>query len=278
MGTSGSYSGAGGKVGRDLRQGVADWIDSLPSSPPSDQGDKPGDNEPYRLPPEALLDVIPLLRPHSRPAGGGGSAGGGGGGGGTFTAPSAGGGASGGGRGGSASRSTRRAATSAGRAAAVAYAYGTGNREALSRFGLDYDQLRAITDPLELTRRIVDAACGPRADSTIEDHERRYVAAEVAEWVLSQTEGGSTPQPEEIVRKAIATIIAEIFDTEIGEMLRRGERPPWIAELAESEIREAAEVLAERAELSVGGVTEEEFSRAVEDGIDTLRRITQGKA
>ena len=37
MGTSGSYTGGGGKPGRDLRDGIADWADTLPSSPPSDE-------------------------------------------------------------------------------------------------------------------------------------------------------------------------------------------------------------------------------------------------
>src|SRR5690606_41176073 len=50
--------------------------------------------------------------------------------------------------------------------------------------GLDYESLRTNDDPIDLTRRIVEAACGPLPDGTIEDEERRVVAAQVAEWVL----------------------------------------------------------------------------------------------
>ncbi len=31
MGTSGSYSGAGGKAGKDVTSGLSDWLDTLPA-------------------------------------------------------------------------------------------------------------------------------------------------------------------------------------------------------------------------------------------------------
>jgi hypothetical protein len=269
MGTSGSYSGGGGKAGRDLREDVENWLDGLPPTPPPKE--RPEDQDPHRIPPHVAPNAVGLFRPRGRPGGGGGGGGG---------STGAGGGsrAGGGRRGGGAQRSAARSARTAGRAAAAADAYGTGNAHALSELGHDYDELRRLNDPLELTRRIVDAACGPRSESTIDHEEQRWVAAEIAEWVLAQHEAGELPQPEDVARKTIASIIAEAIESETGELIRQGERPAWATELAENELREAAEVLATKAELSVGGVTEAEFSKAIEDGIETLRGILGGQS
>jgi hypothetical protein len=46
--------------------------------------------------------------------------------------------------------------------------------------------------------------------------------------------------------------------------------------MAETELREAADALAERATLSVEGPSAEEFAAAIEDGIETLREILGG--
>jgi hypothetical protein len=151
--------------------------------------------------------------------------------------------------------------------------YQTGDATALARLGLDYTELRTLGDPLEVTVRIVNAACGPLSDSTIEHEEQRYVAGEIAQWVIEQGEAGATPTPEEIVRKTIALIIQEAALSEAGEILRQADRPENTGELTEREIEEVAEVLAGRAELSVNGATEEEITQAVEDGIETLRRM-----
>src|SRR4051812_35883755 len=90
MGTSGSYSGSGGKLGNDLRDNIDDWLDSLPpgqtDGEPPDQGDqgegdsrRPADPPSTRLEPAALLPVVGLLRPRSRSGGGADGPGGGGG-------------------------------------------------------------------------------------------------------------------------------------------------------------------------------------------------------
>lgn len=262
MGTSGSYSGSGGKLGNDLREGIGDWIDSLPASPTPPDAERPGP----RLDPQILLNVVGLIRPRS-PGGSGGDGPGGGGGAG---------GASGGGSstrsGGGPSRSVGRSAGTAGRAAAAAYAFRTGDADTLRRLGLDYNELAALGDQVEVARRIVEAACGPRADSTIEDHEQRLVAADVAEWVLTQEEAGNPPAPEEIVRKTLGLVIADAVLSESGEIVNNSAN----AGLAESEIRDAAEALAERATFSVDGVTEAEFTEAIESGIETLRSILDG--
>jgi uncharacterized protein YciI len=149
--------------------------------------------------------------------------------------------------------------------------YQTGNAAALEQLGLRYEELRTLDDPLEITSRIVAAACGPN-ESTIEDIEQRYVAAQVVEWVFA---AGPTamPTPEEIVRKTISLIILETLETETGEMLRNGQRPAWASEIAENEMREAAEAIAQRAPLSVDGVSDAEFAAAIENGIEALRQI-----
>jgi len=265
VGTVGAYSGSGGQAGRDLREGVEDWLNELPTSPPpgdspEQDGDGPGQDGP-RLNPDTLLNVLPLMRPGS--TGGGSSDGPGGGGGGS--------GSSGGGRsGGGASRSVGGSARTAGRAAAAARAFRAADVDALAQFGLDYAALATLDDPIEVVRQIVEAACGARADSTIEDHEQRLVAAEVAEWVIGE-EGDSPPPPEEIVRHTIAIIIADATLVETADEASHHAN----GDLLESEVREAAEALAERVPLSMDGTTEDEFAAAIESGIETLRGIME---
>lgn len=270
MGTSGAYSGAGGKAGRDIGAGAGEWLGGLSGGGDSDSdaANDPGADgkPPVDLPPRLVSGVLSLLRPGS-PSGGGGVGLGGAGGGRAGRI----GGSTGGTGGGGLRRSTSRMAGSAGRAAAAAYAYATEDRASLSALGLDFDDLRALRDPIEVTRRIVETACGPRSSSTLEEHEERYVAARVAEWVLEGTQDGATPTPEEITRYAIATIIAEVIASEIGEALKQW--PEKVEVIADSELRDAAEVLASKAELSVTGASEAELAKAIEDGINTLREI-----
>jgi len=258
MGTVKSYSGSGGKPAKDLRESLTDWLDRLPKESPPDQQDQ----DRPKLTPEALLNGVQLLRARSGGRGGADGPAGGGGGGGN--------GVGGGGRsGGGAVRSAAASAGSAARAAAAAYAFRTGNAAVLEGMGLNYDELAALASPTEVARRIVDAACGPITNSTIVDHEQPLVAADIAEWVVGERQSGDTPTPEEIARRTIATIIAEAVLVETGETADQHDQ----GELAESEIRDAAEALAGRATLSISGATEAEFTEAIESGIDTLRKI-----
>ncbi len=272
MGTSGSYGGSGSKPAKALRQGVSDWLDGLPESgPPTDRPPDPPDNQSAlpKLAPEAVLNVVPMFRPRPRSGGGDGPGGMGGGAG----AAQGDGTTGGGGRRGGAQRSAARSASTAGRAASAAYAFRTGNAGALRELGLDYDELRSSGDAIHVTRKIVEAACGPLSDGTIEDEERRKVAAEIAAWVLEEQEGQAPPTPEEIVREAIARIIFEAATTESAQQLRDGKRPEWATEEGERQIRECADALAQRAELTATGPTTDEFERAIETGIETLRRM-----
>lgn len=255
MGTSGAYSGSGGKDGKAVRDAIRNHLDSLPGT---DASPGPGPS-PSPLDPAALQRILNLIRPRST---GGTGADGPGGGGGQGTA-----GGTGAGSGGP-QRTAAASARTAGRAAAAAAAYRAGDTATLQRLGLDYQELRNLGDDFEVVRRIVIMAC-TTADSTIPDHEQRHLAADVAEWVLARELDGAPPTPEEIVRQSIAAIITETILVESGDMINSHEK----ALVAERDIRDAAEALASKAALTVTGATEDDISRAVEAGLDTLRTI-----
>jgi hypothetical protein len=274
MGTSGAYTGAGGKPGRDISSGVGDWINGLGGGPDGGagggapvEGAPPSDRPPTELPPRLIEGLLSLLRPSISFGGSSSGPGAGGGRRGRQTSSRIGAGGGGGGL----RRNTTQVSGSAGRAGAAAYAYATGDRATLQSLGLDYDTLRRLGDFIEITRRLVEAACGPLSNGTLEEHEERYVAASVAEWVLEQTEAGGAPTPEEIARYSIASVIAEVLATEINRDLQ--EHPESVAEVAESELFSAAEIVASKAELSIEGASPEELSEAIESGIETLREI-----
>lgn len=259
MGASGAYSGSGGKDGKAIRDTIGGYLDGLSGAGAG--GGPDGERPP--LDPDVLRRVVHLIHPRS--SGGGASDGPGGGGGGAS------GGGTGGRSGGGPQRSAASSARTAGRAAAAAYAYRTGDAATLERLGLDYNELRALGDEFEVLRRIVDVACAA-PDSTIEDHEQRRVAADVADWVMEQDRDGAPPTPEEIVRQTIATIIAETLLVESGDLVNGHD----LADVAEGDIRDAAEAIAAQATLSVDGATEDEISRAIEAGLETLRGIARG--
>ena len=165
----------------------------------------------------------------------------------------------------------RRLASVGGRAGAGAYAFALGDERELGSLGLDYAELQALDDPLEVARRIVDAVCGQQTDSTLEEAEERYVAAAVADWVLTQNESGELPDADDVARFTIAAIITEVLSSELGAAMR--DRPGEVSEVAEEELRAAAWILAEQAELSASGPTADELTRAIEDGVERLRDI-----
>ena len=277
MGTSGAYTGAGGKAGKEIGQGLSDWLDSLPGRPedgdntPNSDTTEEGNKPVVQLPPKVVSGFTGLLRP--RPTSGGSSDGPGSGGGGIATR-----GRSTPGRGdrtrAGSGRSSQRLATVGGRAAAGAYAYASRDAAGLRSLGLDYGELQGLDDPFEVTRRIVNAVCGQQADSSLEEAEERYVAASVADWVLQQSEDGVLPDVDEVARYAIATIVTEVLSSELGEALR--DRPDEVADVAEDELRDAAMVLARHTELSSSGPTEDELTKAIEEGLEKLRSIYGG--
>jgi hypothetical protein len=271
MGTKNSYSGGGGKPGKDLRQNLEEWLDGLPDFGPPPDGNPPPDAPPDVPPdirplrPEQLLPALGLFRPRT----GGGADGPGGGGG----AAGAGGWGTDGDAGGGAQRSVAGSSRTAGRAAAAAYALRTGNAQVLQELGLDYDSLRSNPDVADVARQIMVAACGPLPDGTIEEDEQRVVAAQVAQYVLEANADGAPPAPEEVVRETIAVIIFEAVSNETAAMLHNGQRPAWATAEAERLMRETAQALALRARLSPDGPTPIEFSEAIARGIETMREI-----
>lgn len=251
MGTSGAYSGSGGRDGKRAREVMREHLDNLAGGSGTDK-DRPS------LDPQLMQSILKLLRPRTKGSSDGPGGGGGGG--------------AGAGSGPGPQRSAAASAHTAGRAAAAAYAYRTGDAATLHRLGLDYDELRGLGDDGEVARRIVIMACD-MADSTIPDHEQRMVTADIAEWILEHEEmGGRLPTPDEIVRQTIAAIITSITLVENGDLINRH----GMADVAESDVRDAAEALANQADLSVTGASENEISRAIEDGIDTIRTILGG--
>ena len=270
MGTSGAYTGAGGKAGKDIGEGLGDWLDSLPGGPNGDD-DRPDSDGPdgaerpvTQLPPKVVSGLMGLLRPRST----GGAVGGG-----VATGGGVASGGSGRTRAGS-GRSSQRLATVSGRAAAGAYAYARADAAQLRLLGLDYGELRALDDPIEVTRRIVDAVCGHQTNGTLEETEERYVAASVADWLLEQIEGGELPDVDDVARYAIAAIVTEVLSSELGAALR--DQPDMFADVPEDELWDAATVLARQAELNALGPTVDELTRAIEEGIEKLREIYGG--
>ena len=261
MGTKGSYTGS--KSTSAEANAISQWIE---------EGDGPGGAV---TGPEETVDVetvgVPasVLRSVLRIAGAPGSGDGGGAGilGGTSVAQRA--------RGSTAgrSRSLSSSSAAAGRAAGAAFAFRVGNAAALAQLGLNYATLRNLQDPIDVVSHIVDAVCGPLSDGTVEGDERRSVAAHVAGWVLQETSDDHPPDTEEIVRTSIASVLFEAITTEIAARIRAGGQSPSATLQAEQKIRNAAQVLADNAELSPGGATVPELERAVEGGISKLREI-----
>lgn len=264
MGTSGAYTGVGGKAGKKISKGLCDWLDALPGGPNSDD-ERPESDETEKpvtqLPPTVVASLVGLLRPRSTGGGGGGGIATGGGlaSGGSGRTPAGSG------------RSSHRLATVSGRAAAGAYAYLRGDAAELRSLGLDYGELRALDDPIEVTRRIVDTVCGHQASGTLEEAEERYVAASVADWLLEQDESGALPDVDEVARYAVAAIMTELLSSELGAAMR--DQPDEVADVPEDELRDAATVLARQAELNPSGPSADELTRAIEEGIEKLRKI-----
>jgi hypothetical protein len=263
MGTSKSYTGSGGKPGKKIREDVAEWLDQQQPPPDKPTNDtEEGEARPSLERP--LLNVIGLIAPRRAGEGGDGPGGGSGGGGAQ--------GSAGGRSGGGPRRSVARSAGTAGRAAAAAYAFATGNSAVLERLGLNLADLRALGDPILVTRRIVEVVCGPRGDSSIEDAEQRLIAADVADWVLSQQREGYEATPEDIAKHAIAEIMVDTLLTETDGLISDSESGP----LAESELRQLADNLVDRVAVPIDGATEQDFSVAIEAGIESLRKIMRG--
>ena len=270
MGTSGSFGGSGGRDAADLRDSIAEWLDgsAAPSAPADVPGQPSPDAEsPNRHDQRPPIDIAPALRVMLRPRGGGGGADGPGGGGGGGRATGGGGRSSGG-----VSRSVGRVSRAAGRAGRLALAYSSGDRGALSRAGLNYDELRALGDPVAIGIRIVEASFDAQADSTIDDAETRDIVAAVVEWILEQPDG-QAPTPEDVVRKSIEITIAEVTLTEVAARIHAEGASYEQRRAAEQMVRDLAAEVASQATLTPTGATEQEMATSIENGIRDLGKI-----
>jgi hypothetical protein len=275
VGTSGSFGGSGGRDAANLRDSIAEWLDGFDSpaaadgdAPPAEAPGQPANQSDADRPtPPSPIDLGSALRVLLRPGRGGGADGPGGGGGG-----SAGGGVGGRSSGG-ANRSVGRIAGATGRAGRLALAYTTGDRAALDQAGLNYDELRALGDPVSIGIKIVEAAFDTQPDSTIDDSEARDIVAAVVEWILLEDLAGQAPSPEDVVRKAIEMTIAEVTLTEVSARVHAEGASYEARRAAEQRVRDLAEEVAQQATLTPTGATDQEMSAAIENGIGDLGKI-----
>ncbi|QYF96834.1 hypothetical protein [Microbacterium sp. PAMC21962] len=142
-----------------------------------------------------------------------------------------------------------------------------GERAPLEAAGLDLDELRALDDPLEVRRRIVEAAFESEPDSTIADGEARLIVADLVTWTLE------TPRdPAQIVRHTVELMIARSILTEVGDRIRQEPRAA-LRRSAEDEIRLAAKAWAMRFDVAAVTLDGPSISAAVQTGVTDLLAI-----
>src|SRR5699024_10536310 len=137
-------------------------------------------------------------------------------------------------------------------------AYSSGNRDALREAGLNYDELKALGDPLDIGIKIVETACEAQSGSTIADDEERSIVAEVVDWILQYSDD-RLPTPEEVVRKSIATTIAQVALTEATATIYSASSSRQERQNLEQEIVDVAAAYAAQARLTSTGATEQEM-------------------
>ena len=245
MGTSSSYKGSTGKVGRALRDGVDQWADGQT------------DGQKTRIPEGVVAQAlkIPVFSRRSSGGGGGGPSGGGGGIGRKQSAPR---------------RDARVYASTASRAANLARAFREGDREALAKAGLDFDSLSALPTRAEMVRAILDVVCEAQTSSDIPAEEQRDIAHHLLEWMLDTDVNPSTPDVAATAEHAIGVMIAEIFISESNEFTSTGSvsREDFI-----DEVYDTSHHLAARANLSETGASPDAIDTTIERGLRYLRRI-----
>jgi hypothetical protein len=264
MGHKDSFAGGGGPIGDDLREGIDDWLANLPGGPGDDASAHGGEtqNESAQQPTLPGTGRKPLSPKAKRVAktallfrtasGTGSSA-----------------------RKGTSAQFPRSAATSAriaGRGAAAAYAYRTGDAETLKELGLDYDALLANPNVFDVVHLIVGAICEELPDQ-IESDEQRFVVAEVAEWVVTTNTSGPDPTPAEIAQETLAVVLTWAYLTTTAAELNTKDLAGPERVAFETEVRAACEELAAQANLNPTNPTANEFVTAVESGLEYLQAV-----
>lgn len=202
MGTKGSYSGSA--AGGEVRDGLDDWLASLPggdSTAPAPVGSQPTLLSPLRPSPNSpagrILPTTALFR--SSRSGGGNSRG-------RRSTDTL-------------TRSVSGSARSAGRGAAAAYAYRTGDAQTLRNLGLDYDALRANPNVFDVAHQIAQKVCEDLPSGTIETAEQMEVVGRLAEWLVESETTGTDVTLGQIAEEAVALILAEAYLVETASTL-----------------------------------------------------------
>lgn len=273
MGTKNSFSGGGGNIGNDLRDGIDDWLDSLPggaaggrdttpASEPSDasQAGREGPTVPggagsgakAKLSPTARR-VLPTAALFKTSSGTGSSS-----------------------RRGNAAQFTRSAASSsrvAGRGAAAAYAYRTGNADTLRELGLDYEALRSNPNVIDVVYQIAQKICEDLPPGTIDTEEQIHIVADIAEWIVTTDDNGNPPSPAEIAVETLAVVLNWAYLTTTAAELNTKDLSGRERIAFEADVRAACEELAAQANLSSAGATPSEFAAAIEHGLEFLQAV-----
>ena len=273
MGTKNSFSGGGGNIGNDLRDGIDDWLDSLPGGT-AGGSDTPPDSEPSEasqpgqrgpaVPGSAGSGAKPKLSPAARrvlPTAV------------LFKTSSGTGSAS---RHGTAAQFTRSAASSsrvAGRGAAAAYAYRTGNADTLRELGLDYEALRSNPNVIDVIYQIAQKICEDLSPGTIDSEEQIRVVADIAEWIVITDVDGNPPSPAEIAVETLAVVLNWAYLTTTAAELNTKDLAGGERIAFEADVRAACEELAAQADLSPTGATPSEFTAAIEHGLEFLQAV-----
>lgn len=170
-------------------------------------------------------------------------------------------------------RTLAGSARSAGRGAAAAYAYRTGDARTLRDLGLGYDALRANPNIFDVAHQIAQKVCEDLPPGTIETAEQMEVVGRLAEWLVENDTAGADVSLGQIAEEAVALILAEAYLVETASSLNTKDMTGDQRAAFEDGVRQAAEELAAHANLSPSGPSPDEFTRAIEDGLEYLRTI-----
>ncbi|WP_208294226.1 hypothetical protein [Arthrobacter sp. JUb115] len=157
----------------------------------------------------------------------------------------------------------------------MARAYATGDSQSLERAGLNYNELRALNDPLEIGKRIADAAFETQPDGSIEDSEARIIVSQLVTWMMAAPEADPR-QPDEIVRHTIELMIIQGTINEVGSTIR-AEKDRGKRRAVEAEIKSAAAVMASQVTLGDSGTSPTEISQAIESNVALLSSFYEDK-
>ena len=193
--------------------------------------------------------VVGVMAPMSRSAGGGSPGGGG--------------------------RSRARAASVGGRLASGVAALRRGNAAELASLGLDLDELRALDDPLQQAQRLMEAAMAG-APQTIEDDELRTAAGRTAIWALE--DGERSPEVEDVIRHFVTEYVYEVILTEIGVVLRSGDRDGTAAIPAEARIHETIVALAHTVAIQTNRLGHADLTAITNGVLEDTRSVIGSRA